>query len=234
MRRTETRYIPRFDCCLTVSRAQSALVTRLLPSVRPAVVENGVDCAALRPLPHGGAALLFAGVMDYPPNADAAVFFCRSIMPLVRPLIPDAKLLIVGHSPPSQVRRLAGEPGVTVAGYVEDLIPWYSQAAVTVVPLRAGGGTRLKILESMALGRPVVSTTIGCEGLEVEHNRHILIADTPERFAGCVTRLLLDPALRDRIAAEARRLVEERYNWPAIGKRLLDVYNGLVRELPAP
>jgi glycosyltransferase involved in cell wall biosynthesis len=121
-----------------------------------------------------------------------------------------------------------------VAGYVEDLIPWYSQAAVTVVPLRAGGGTRLKILESMALGRPVVSTTIGCEGLEVEHNRHILIADTPERFAGCVTRLLLDPALRDRIAAEARRLVEERYNWPAIGKRLLDVYNGLVRELPAP
>ncbi|MGA2434716.1 MAG: glycosyltransferase family 4 protein [Bryobacteraceae bacterium] len=233
MRRTEARYIPRFDCCVTVSHAESALVTRLVPSVHPAVIENGVDCAVLRPLPPGGAALLFAGMMNYPPNADAAVFFCRSILPLVRPIVPDVKLLIAGHSPPSQVKRLASEPGVTVAGYVEDMIPWYSQAAVTVAPLRAGGGTRLKILESMALGRPVVSTTIGCEGLEVEHNRHILIADTPERFAACVTRLLLDAALRERIAAEARRLVEERYNWPAIGKRLLDVYDGLAQESPS-
>jgi glycosyltransferase involved in cell wall biosynthesis len=229
MRRTETRYLPRFDCCLTVSRAESAFVTQLLPAIRPVVIENGVDCAALRPLPDGGATLLFPGVMDYRPNADAAIFFCREILPLVRSRIPDVKLVIAGHAPPPRVRQLAAGLGVEVAGYVKDMVPYYSRAAVTVVPLRAGGGTRLKILESMALGRPVVSTTVGCEGLDVGPGRHILIADAPEEFAHCVTRLLLDPVLRERIAGEARRLVEERYDWRAMGERLVGVYKGLLR-----
>jgi len=188
MWRAETHYLPEFDRCLTVSRTDQEHLARLLPAARTAVVENGVDCAALRPLAPGGASLLLAGTMNYPPNADAAVFFCRSILPLIRSRIPDAGLLIAGHAPPLKVQRLARDPGVTVTGYVEDMLPCYAQTSVSVVPLRAGGGTRLKILESMALGRPVVSTTIGCEGLEVEHDQHLLIADGPEEFAACAPR----------------------------------------------
>jgi glycosyltransferase involved in cell wall biosynthesis len=225
MRRTEMDYIPRFDVCLTVSRAESDLLTRALPQVRPVVIENGVDCAALCPLPPAGAVLLFAGVMDYPPNADAAVFFCRSVLPLIRSQVPEVKLIIAGHSPPPQVRALAREAGVTVTGRVEDMRLYYAQASIAIAPLRAGGGTRLKILESMALGRPVVSTSIGCEGLDVRDGGHLLIADDANRFAQCVTSLLLQPALRHTISAEARRLVEQRYDWPAIGKRLMAAYS---------
>ncbi len=227
MRRTESHYIPRFDCCLAASDRDQDLLEHAVPGVHPIVIENGVDCTALRLLPRAGAALLFAGAMDYPPNSDAAVFFCRAILPLVRASLPDVKLLIVGHAPPHQVMALGRGPGVTVTGRVDDVRPYYAQAAVSIVPLRAGSGTRLKILESMALGRPVVSTSIGCEGLDVEDGRHLLIANTPQRFAECVTRLLIDPALRERIAAEARRLVEQRYDWRAIGQRLVSTYSSI-------
>jgi glycosyltransferase involved in cell wall biosynthesis len=226
MRRAEMGYVRRFDCCVTVSIAESDLLTDLLPPVRPVVIENGVDCTALQPLlPAPPAALLFAGVMDYPPNADAVVFFCRRILPLIRSRVPDVNLFIVGHSPPPRVVALAREPGVAVTGHVEDMRDYYARSSVAIVPLRAGGGTRLKIMESMALGRPVVSTTIGCEGLDVQDNVHLLIADDPTHFAECVVRLLLEPVLRDRISAEARLLVEQRYDWPAIGKRLIAAYS---------
>jgi glycosyltransferase involved in cell wall biosynthesis len=103
--------------------------------------------------------------------------------------------------------------------------PFYEQASVSIVPLRAGGGTRLKILEAMALGRPVVSTSIGCEGLDVQHNLHLMIANDAEQFADYVTSLLLDAGLRERLATEARRLVEQRYDWSAIGRQLLSNYS---------
>ncbi|MEN6534694.1 MAG: glycosyltransferase family 4 protein [Bryobacteraceae bacterium] len=227
MRRTESHYIPRFKCCLAASDRDRDLVERAVPGVRPVVIENGVDCMAQKPLPRAGAVLLFAGVMNYPPNSDAAVFFCRSILPLVRASVPEVKLLIVGHAPPPQVMALGREPGVTVTGRVDDVRPYYAQASVSIVPLRAGSGTRLKILESMALGRPVVSTSIGCEGLDVEDGRPLLIADDPQQFVECVTRLLLDPALCDRIATEARGLVEQRYDWHAIGQRLVSTYSSI-------
>lgn len=209
MRRTEKRYIARFNLCVTVSRAERDSLKPLLPRVRMEVIENGVDCAKLQPSSSAGATLIFAGV-----------FFCRSILPTIREQVPDVRLIIAGHAPPQQVEALAFEKGVTVTGYVPDIRPWYAKSSVTVVPLRAGGGTRLKILESMALGRPVVSTSMGCEGLEVQHGVHLLVADNPLQFASCVTRLLLEPALRDKIAGAARLLMEQRYDWPEIGGRL--------------
>lgn len=226
MRRAEQYYLPRFNGCLTVSRADRDLIRQIAPASNPVVIANGVECAASPLRKPAGAVLLFAGVMDYPPNADGAVFFCRSMLPRIREQVPDVKLLIVGHSPPSMVTALAKEQGVTVTGRVEDMQPFYEQASVSVVPLRAGGGTRLKILEAMALGRPVVSTMIGCEGLDVQHDVHLMIANDAEQFAGCVTRLLLDASLRERIATEARRLVEKRYKWSAIGRQLTSVYSG--------
>ena len=234
MRGAEAHYVQQYDAVVTVSARESALLTALVARLRPTVVENGVDCGALRPLAPGGAAVLFTGLMNYPPNADAAVFFARSILPRIRAEVPDVKFLIAGHAPPRRVQRLAADPRIEVTGSVADLRPYYEQAAAAVVPLRAGGGTRLKILESMALGRPVVSTSIGCEGLDVEHDHHLLIADRPEEFAGCVTRLLRDPSLCQRLAAAARGLVETRYAWPAIAQRLLALHASLCAMAPAP
>ncbi len=230
MRRAEAHYLRRYDAIVTVSARESELLTTLVAPLHPTVIENGVDCETLRPLPPGGAALLFTGVMNYPPNADAAVFFARSILPRIRAEVPDVKFIVAGHSPLPCVRGLAADPDIEVTGSVADLRPYYERAAVNVVPLRAGGGTRLKILESMALGRPVVSTTIGCEGLDVEHDHHLLISDRPEEYADCVTRLLREPALRQRLAAAARELVETRYDWRAIAQRLLNLYGDLTRE----
>jgi glycosyltransferase involved in cell wall biosynthesis len=222
MSKVERRYVPRFDCCVVVSPAERELLQRALPEVRPVVIENGVDCAQLQPLPESapGSGLLFAGVMSYPPNTDGVMFFARSILPRIRAFVPDAKLFIVGHSPPERVKALGSEPGIEVTGYVNDILPYYRLSNVTVVPLRAGGGTRLKILESMALGRAVVSTTAGCAGLDVRHGVHLLVADHPQQFADCVVQLLGDDALRAELAGNARRLVEEHYDWPTIGGRL--------------
>jgi sugar transferase (PEP-CTERM/EpsH1 system associated) len=221
-RKAERHYIPRFDCCVVVSPAEGELLQRVLPKVRPVVIENGVDCARLKPLPDSpsGSGLLFTGEMGYPPNTDGAMLFARSILPRIRAFVPDAKLFVVGHSPAALVKRLGWEPGIEVTGYVNDILPHYRRSKVAVVPLRAGGGTRLKILESMALGRAVVSTSIGCAGLEVRHGVHLMIADHPQQFADCVVRLLGDDALRAKLTGNARRLVEEHYDWPAIGERL--------------
>jgi sugar transferase (PEP-CTERM/EpsH1 system associated) len=218
----ERHYIRRVDCCVVVSQAERELLRRALPEVSPVVIENGVDCAQLKPLPESPSAsgLLFAGVMGYPPNADGVMLFARSILPRIRTFVPDVKLFAVGHSPAARVKALGREPGIEVTGSVNDILPYYRRSKVTVVPLRAGGGTRLKILESMALGRVVVSTTAGCAGLEVRHGDHLLVADHPQQFADCVVRLLGDDALRAQLTGNARRLVEQRYDWPAIGERL--------------
>jgi sugar transferase (PEP-CTERM/EpsH1 system associated) len=230
MSNAERHYIPRFDCCVVVSTAERELLQRALPEVRAVVIENGVDCALLQPLPEcpSGSELLFAGVMGYPPNADGAKFFARSILPKIRALVPDAKLSLVGHAPPARVKALGREPGIEVTGCVNDILPYYRLAKVIVVPLRAGGGTRLKILEAMALGRAVVTTRVGCAGLDVCHGVHLLIADDPQQFADCVVQLLGDDGLRAELAANAHRLVERRYDWPTIGNRLASAYRNLL------
>jgi len=222
MSKAERHYIPRFDGCVVVSVADRELLQRAIPGAQAVVIENGMDCAQLQPLPESssGSGLLFAGVISYPPNTDGVLLFARSILPRIRALVPDVKLHVVGHSPPARVMALGREPGIEVTGYVDDILPYYRLSKVVVVPLRAGGGTRLKILEAMALGRAVVSTTIGCAGLEVRHGVHILVADDPQQFADCVVRLLRDDALRAELAGNARRLVEQRYDWRAIGGRL--------------
>jgi polysaccharide biosynthesis protein PslH len=228
MQRWEARYAARFDHSLVVSTLDRDLLHAEDPSLPITVIENGVD-ATLSPLEaEAGNVLLFVGVLGYPPNMDAALFCCKAILPLVQREVPDIRLLLVGHAPPLAVRRLAQRSNVTVPGSVLDVLPYYQQACLSVVPLRAGGGTRLKILESMALGRPVVSTSIGCEGLDVRDGVHLSIADAPDEFARRVVLLLREPTLRKRFAANARRLVEERYHWPCIAEKLMDVYRTLL------
>jgi len=230
MSSSERHYIPGFDCCVVVSAAERELLQRVLPGVRAVVIENGVDCTQLQPLPNSlsDSCLLFAGVMDYPPNTDGVMFFARCILPRVRASFPGVKLLVVGHSPPARVKALGQEPGIEVTGYVKDILPYYRLSKVAVVPLRAGGGTRLKILEAMALGRAVVSTTIGCAGIEVHHGVHLLVADAPQQFADCVVQLLDDDGLRAELIGNARRLVEQRYDWPTIGGRLASLHREIL------
>jgi glycosyltransferase involved in cell wall biosynthesis len=174
--------------------------------------------------------LVFTATMNYGPNAEAAIHFATHIWPQVRAAIPDATLKIVGHGPPAPVRQLGQRPGITVTGSVPDVRPYLASAQAVVVPLRIGGGTRLKIVEALAMAKPVVTTTLGAEGLAVEPGRHLLIADDPDAFASDVIALLRDPARRASLAHAGRALVEERYDWGAIGAQLDDALHHLLPE----
>jgi glycosyltransferase involved in cell wall biosynthesis len=165
--------------------------------------------------------------MDYKPNIDAALYFIENIFPVVRKRHPDCTVTIVGKTPVDDIKRLAEEQGVTVHSDVDDVRPYYQKAFVSIVPLRSGGGTRLKILEAMALGTPVVSTSIGCEGLDVENNFNILIADKPNDFAQQITNLLMDSELWNRLSHNGRALVQENYDWEQISRN----YRAILEEL---
>ena len=230
LRHWEPTYLARhFDKCIVVSPVDEALLHQANPALDLVVVPNGVNTTHYNLLPEmpGSKEILLIGTMCYAPNVDGAIFFCKEIFPLIKQQVPDAKLLIVGSLPVDAVWALASDD-VIVTGYVESVIPYYQQSLVSVIPLRAGGGTRLKILESMALGRPVVSTTLGCEGLAVAHGENILIADTPADFAAQTIRLMNDEELKRRLILNGRRLVEATYDWEVIAQQLLQVYDKVV------
>lgn len=232
MRHWEPKYAEQFDHCLVVSPLEGQMLQSANPNLTVSVIENGVDTELYQPLTEApdGNALLYVGTMRYHPNVDAILHFCNIILPLVQREVPDAKLIAVGRDPTLEIRELAARGNVVVTGHVPNVIPYYDQSRVSIVPLRAGGGTRLKILESMALGRPVVSTSLGCEGLSVADWENIMIADTPSEFAERVVRLLTDRELRDRIASNARHLVETHYDWSAISRKLIAVYSDVVSQ----
>jgi glycosyltransferase involved in cell wall biosynthesis len=181
------------------------------------VVSNGVDTEAITPCPSGSDVtakeLLFLGSLDWFPNKDAIRYFVEDIFPLVRKLDKEILLNIVGRRPDQALRKIAASTeGVTLTGEVDDVVPFLRKAAAVVVPLRIGGGTRIKIIEAMSAGKVVVSTSIGAEGLDVEDGTHILIADTPETFAAAIVKAL-GGSVSERISANARRLVEKKYGW---------------------
>jgi sugar transferase (PEP-CTERM/EpsH1 system associated) len=226
MLRFEAKTVARFDRVLAVSDVDRDTLQRLYGDRLTApvsVVPTGVDTAYFTSTPIDAAAakrVVFTGSMDWLPNADAVQYFCREILPLIRAAEPETTFTIVGRSPTPAVRRLAEDRGVEVTGRVEDVRPYLARSAVYVVPLRIGGGTRLKIFEAMSAGRAVVSTRVGAEGLPVEEGRHLLLADTPQDFARAVTTLLQDAAARDAIARDARALVTERFDWAAAALHL--------------
>jgi polysaccharide biosynthesis protein PslH len=227
MLRYEDRTLRRFDGVLAVSDADRDTFTRLYPGAIAGpvhVVPTGVDTGYFTGSPAGSRAssLVFTGSMDWLPNEDAMVYFCNRVLPLIRADEPDVRLSIVGRAPTPAVRKLADDPAIHVTGRVDDVRPYVSDAAVYIVPLRIGGGTRLKIFEAMAMGRAVVSTTVGAEGLPVKHGEHVMIADDPATFARAVVRLLRDEDLRQRIGSAARALVVARYDWSAVAGTMED------------
>ena len=221
MLRFEARTLKRFDGVLVVSEADRESFDRIYPgSLRePAhVVPTGVETAFFTPTSSRPSSrrLVFTGSMDWLPNEDAMLFFVHEVLPLIRAEEPDATLSIVGRAPTPTVRKLAGEQGIHVTGGVDDVRPYIADAAVYVVPLRIGGGTRLKIFEAMAMGKAVVSTTVGAEGLPIGNGEHLLLADDPPGFARGVVSLLRDVGRRRQLESAARALVVEKYDWSAV------------------
>jgi glycosyltransferase involved in cell wall biosynthesis len=198
-----------------------------------AVLPNGCDPAffdaeAHPPQPPEHPAWLFCGAMDYSPNVDGIRWYFEAVDGEVRATLPERRVNIVGKSPVPAVRGLARIPGVAVTGEVPDVRPHYQSNLFQIVPLRIGGGTRLKIVESLSIGCPVVSTTIGAQGLELRDGEHLLLADTPREFAAATRRLATDPALRERLRTAGRRQVLDLYGWPRLGGRLHSFLESLV------
>ena len=193
------------------------------------VVANGVDldyfAPGSAPDPRGAApTVLFCGAMDYNPNIDALRWYFDEVHHRLRQLVPELQVLIVGKAPVPEVVAHGNQPGVTVTGGVPDVRPYYRRSWLQIVPLRIGGGTRLKIVESMAIGTPVVSTTIGAQGLDLRHGEDILLADTPDDFARETARALQDASLREHIEKVGMATVQARLSWPMLGRQLSEAY----------
>jgi glycosyltransferase involved in cell wall biosynthesis len=214
---------PQFSQCSMVSKQNREDVEQLIPAMRGkvTVIPNGVDTdlnspGIARPIPN---TLIYNGALTYRANLDAMVYFTREILPQIHSLAPDVNLKITGRNQGVNLRRLHDDKRIQLTGYLEDVRPAVSGSWICVVPLRDGSGSRLKILEAMALGTPIVSTSKGAEGLEVTHEKDILIGDTPEEFAQQTLRLLGDVDLRNRLVRNARTLVEEKYSWRQISEQ---------------
>lgn len=223
------RLLPAFRACTVVSQAEHDLVTRLVPGYDAVeVVPNCVDLTRYRldALPVQPASLIYTGSFTYQPNYEAMTWFVGHVLPLITAQAPTVHLTITGEH---ANRPLPPANNVTLTGLVDDIRPLVARSAVALAPLREGGGTRLKILEAMALRTPVIATSKGAEGLAVEHGRHLLIADSAEDFAQAVLRLFGEPGLRDRLVDEAYRLVERQYNWEAVLPRFLTLAETVAR-----
>lgn len=226
----ESQMCRRFDMCVCVSKQDQEKLASLCSGIMIELVPNGVDLDYFRPgaVEQDETSLVFTGSMDWQPNEDAVLYFCGHIFPLVRAELPAAKFYIVGSNPSDRVLELRRQEGVFVTGSVEDVRPYIASAAVYVVPLRIGGGTRLKILQALAMRKAVVSTSIGCEGLNLQPDEHLLVADKPQQFALHTIRLIKDSLLRDRLGRNGSVLVQKQYNWDVIAERLDLAYRKLI------
>jgi glycosyltransferase involved in cell wall biosynthesis len=204
--------LPRFDRVYVASAADRDQVAARSPGTDVAVLPNVIRRPGpVAPPPDGPFTFVFVANFGYYPNDDAARYFCAGVLPQLRAAAPGPfRVHLVGASPSAAVRRLADEPEVTVTGLVPDVTPWYESAHAAVVPVRAGGGTRVKILEAFAHQRPVVSTPAGAEGLGVTAGRHLLLAETPEDFAAACLQLMTDPRAGRELAGQAAAWVRER------------------------
>jgi glycosyltransferase involved in cell wall biosynthesis len=223
VRRMEAKVVRKADlvCCVSSTDADSLRLPT--EAQRFAITANGVDIDYFSPTPDLPAShpplLVFAGSMTYEPNADAIEFYMERMHGGLRTEFPNLKLLVIG-SITERLRKYQSVPGVEFVGFQRDIRPYFDAAQLSIVPLRAGSGTRFKILESWAMGRPVVSTTIGAEGLPFQDMRNILIADTPDAFCIKVSELLRDADLRSRLSVAGRALVEAEFSWQGIVSNL--------------
>jgi glycosyltransferase involved in cell wall biosynthesis len=231
MLRYEQRAVNRFDHVIAVSDHDKSLMSAWTAPERITVVPTGVDTEQFCPASGSRSEkplVIFVGAMDWEPNVDAAKYFCAEIWPLVLAKVPDARFRIVGRNPDRRVQALAG-PSVEITGRVPSVVEHLHEAAVVVVPLRVGGGTRIKIYEAMATGKAVVSTTVGAEGLDIHPGKDIVLSDNPVDFSESAVTLLQDAGARDRMGHAARELAAN-YGWPVIGAKFGEILQRVVQE----
>jgi sugar transferase (PEP-CTERM/EpsH1 system associated) len=222
---TERDVLDRLHGHIVCSERERLKLFAVAPQARVEVVDNGVATAFFaQPAPRNPQRIVFVGTMSYHPNREAAISFTRQVWPHIHQSRPEWRLSLVGATPPPDVQRLAEIPGVDVSGTVPDVRPYYHDALAAVVPLRSGGGTRLKILEAMAAGIPVVSTPLGAEGLDVNPGEHYLRAEQDADWLPALTQLAGDPEHGRQLAERGLRLVRSRYDWEVLGEKLVATY----------
>ena len=219
-----------FDLILATTPVDADLIRPWMRAdQRLEVMPIGVDVQYFAPSPRPLATctIVSVGTMSWQPNSEGLLWFCREILPLARAKVPDLRLQVIGDRPPPAVRRLSSDAQIEVLGKVDDIRPYMANSAALIVPLRVGSGMRVKILNAMAIGLPVVSTSIGCEGIAVTHGRDILIADEPLDFARAIVDVVSNGELQEHLSSAGRALVMERYAWPVIydqiGKVFVDI-----------
>ena len=215
---------------ITVSPVEEKYIRSEYPSLKVALVDNGVDTEYFAPSNFVQEDLLvsFTGSMDWRPNQDGVEHFIRSVVPLLKAQVPEAKLLIIGRQPPDWLVKLGNENGVQFTGSIPDVRPDMYRTAVSIVPLRIGGGSRLKILEALAMEKAIVSTRLGAEGLAVNDGEHLVIADDAKSFADAIARLLRDPNRRRQMGKAGRALVTEKYRWDRLAEKMSGFLEGVV------
>jgi polysaccharide biosynthesis protein PslH len=234
MRRYETAALGRFQHVVAVSDNDRSLMHAMDASTPITVVPTGVDTSTYRVDARVGQReqrVMFLGSMDWPANIDGVEWFCAEVWPSVRAAVPDARFQVVGRKPPARIQRLASD-SVEIVGGVESVVPYLRNAPVFIVPLRIGGGTRLKIYEAMAAERAIVSTRVGAEGLDYADGRDIVIADAPREFADAVIRLLRDRASREAIGRAAGETAA-RYDWSSVSRQFEAVLSGAIESFRA-
>ena len=217
----ESKILEVFDKCLMITKEDEKRIKQMNPKIKTAVVPAGVDTSKFFPMditpePYS---IVFVGSMDWLPNIDGVLWFYKKIFPKIKHEMPSTKLYIVGKNPPLEIKNIV-DKNVIITGYVNDVREYMAKAAVFIVPLRIGGGMRIKILEAFAMKKPVVSTTVGCEGIEIKDRGNIYVADDDERFAEKVIELLVDGKKRKEIGENALQLVRNKYTWERVAKSL--------------
>jgi glycosyltransferase involved in cell wall biosynthesis len=230
-RREELRAWTQCDGSIFTSAADMAVMRAALPERAACVVPNGVDPEYFEPSADEPepSTVVFTGAINYRPNTDAVSYFLREVMPRLLRLKPSTKFIVVGQGAPDWLVRMARD-NVVFTGAVRDVRPYLASASVVVAPLRAGSGTRLKILEALAMGKPVVTTTIGCEGLAVVDGEHLCVANDPQQFAEATARLMSDRKLATAVGQLGRSLAEREYSWSVIAQRLEQFHTQLIRK----
>lgn len=226
----ERRWCGQVDLNVVVSPEDGAALAELVPEASIEVVPNGVDTTYFAPEEGSEEGIVFVGSPEWFPNRDGMLQFCRDVLPEIRRRFGETSVTWVGSAPDSFRDAVAEEFDVEMTGYVEDVRPYVHRAACYVVPLRVGGGSRLKILDAWAMGKAVVSTSVGCEGLDARDGENILVRDDPRAFAESVEDVLHRDDLRRRLGEEARETVEKRYAWRLIGEKMNRLYRGLAGE----
>lgn len=222
----------RQDALFVTSKRDGELIEKDVPNIPKFVIPNGVDTSFFSPKLSETEpfSIVFTGAMNYVPNHDGMIYFLEEIFPVIQQSIPSAKVYIVGSNPPEMLVKRQSE-SVIVTGFVDDVRPYVDRARVFVVPLRMGSGTRLKVVEALSMRKPVVSTSIGCEGIEVEDGEHLIIRNDPNQFAEEVIRLMQNKKIGKKLVDNGYNLVKQKYDWQVIGKSIEEAYQFLTNKM---